>query len=73
MPQNITLTADKHLIEAARERARRQKTSLNLVFRRWLEGYVAEESARGGYDALMAELAGVQSGGPFTRDQLNER
>ena len=73
MIQNITLTADKRLLDAARERAHRQRTSLNVVFRRWLEGYVAEEAAREGYEALMGRLSGVQSGGPCTREDANER
>lgn len=38
--KNITLSADDKLIEAARERARAEQTTLNEQFRRWLANYV---------------------------------
>lgn len=45
--RNVTFSADERLIEAARERARREKTTLNEQFRLWLEAYAArEERAR---------------------------
>jgi predicted nucleic acid-binding protein len=34
--KNITLSADESLIEAARERARADQTTLNKAFRVWL-------------------------------------
>lgn len=37
--KNITLSADADLIEQARERARREHTTLNAQFRLWLEEY----------------------------------
>ena len=37
--KNITLSADEQLIQAARDQAKREHTSLNLAFRRWLEQY----------------------------------
>ena len=37
--KNITLSADEKLIEAARECARTEHTTLNEQFRRWLEDY----------------------------------
>ncbi|MBW1881362.1 MAG: hypothetical protein JRJ84_23650, partial [Deltaproteobacteria bacterium] len=50
MARNITLSADEVLIERARARARQQQTSLNAVFRRWLESYAAEQGARESYE-----------------------
>ncbi len=73
MLRNITLSAEEALIEQARERARRQSTTLNAAFRVWLERYVKEEQARERYDALMARLGDVQAGRSFSRDELNER
>ncbi|NQW99373.1 hypothetical protein HQ447_01850, partial [bacterium] len=35
--KNITLSADAHLIGLAREEARARKTTLNALFREWLE------------------------------------
>ena len=39
--KNITLSADADLIEAARQRAAAERTTLNARFRQWLEDYAA--------------------------------
>ncbi len=72
--KNITLSADEKLIEAARERARGEKTTLNEAFRRWLESYALRELRLQRFDEVMAELRGkVRVGRKFTRDEMNER
>lgn len=73
--KNITLSADEALIQAARERARAERTTLNAEFRRWLQSYSAREDKARGYEALMHELRGrVKTGGrKFTREEMNER
>ncbi|AEJ00836.1 hypothetical protein Nit79A3_0971 [Nitrosomonas sp. Is79A3] len=73
--KNITLSADDKLIEAARERARAEQTTLNEQFRRWLADYVRQEQQTGSAMALIEELRGqVRTGGrKFTRDEMNER
>lgn len=38
--KNITLSADKALIEAARAQARADNSTLNEQFRQWLSEYV---------------------------------
>jgi predicted patatin/cPLA2 family phospholipase len=76
--QNITLSADKQLIEAARKKASEKKTSLNAEFRRWLQQY-ANTEAQGQqyiqtYRNLMREFSDLSSGGQrFSRDEMNER
>jgi hypothetical protein len=73
--KNITLSADDKLIEAARQRARSEHTTLNEQFRHWLADYVQQESRAGSAMALIEELrAQVRTGGKkFTRDETNER
>ena len=71
--KNVTLTADEELIERARHVARSQHKTLNVAFREWLREYVAQDSASGDYDALMAKLSYAHSSGPYTRDEMNER
>ena len=73
--KNITLSADDKLIEAARERARAEQTTLNEQFRRWLADYVRQEQQTESAMALIEELRGqVRTGGrKFTRDEVNER
>ena len=39
MLKNITFSAEEELIDKAREQARKEKTTLNALFRRWLKQY----------------------------------
>ncbi len=73
--KNITLSADERLIEAARERARSEHTTLNAEFRRWLGHYSMREDRARAYESLMQDLRErVKTGGrKFTRDEMNER
>ncbi len=73
--KNITLSADERLIEAARERARAEHTTLNEQFRLWLADYVRREQQAERAMATIRELRGqVRTGGrKFTRDEMNER
>ena len=73
--KNITLSAEEHLIEAARERARSEHTTLNEQFRLWLADYVQRQNRADAAMAVISELRGkLRTGGrKFTRDKLNER
>ncbi len=73
--KNITLSAEGNLIEAARERARAEHSTLNEQFRRWLEDYAGRQQRA---DRAMATIRHLQShystgGRHFTRDEMNER
>jgi len=48
--KNITLSADEKLIEAARARARAEHTTLNELFRQWLEAYAILHGVAGQAD-----------------------
>jgi hypothetical protein len=71
--QNITLSAEKVLIERARKRAESRKTTLNAEFRRWLEQYIEYPQTIEELTDLMDRLNYAQPGKAFTRDELNER
>jgi hypothetical protein len=73
--KRITFNADESVIELARQRARRDHTTLNHEFRRGLEDYVERESRVAKAMATIERLQRtVQSGGrKFTRDEMNER
>ena len=73
--KNITLSADEKLIEAARDRARAEHTTLNEQFRRWLAGYARRSQRADDAMAVIERLRGyVRTGGRrFTRDEMNER
>ncbi|HEX9591939.1 MAG TPA: hypothetical protein VGB12_01105 [bacterium] len=72
--KNITLSADEKLIEAARERARAEHTTLNEQFCRWLADYARHQERMQRYDQVIADLRGkVRLGRKLTRDEMNER
>ena len=71
--KNITLSAEENLIEQAREIARARRTTLNQLFREWLADLAGSKDRERAVSQLMSRLDYVQSSGPFTRDQMNER
>jgi len=73
--KNITLSADGELIEAARERARAEHTTVNEQFRRWLEDYAGRENRINAAMEVLDRVQGYASTGgrKFTRDEMNER
>ena len=72
--KNITLSADEKLIEAARARARAERTTLNEQFREWLIEYSRERDRLQRYDMTVSALRGkVKVGRSLTRDEMNER
>lgn len=71
MRRNITFSADENLIRKARERAAREHTNLNSVFREWLARYA--QTGESDYAAVMDKLKHIRPGRKFSRDELNER
>ena len=73
MVKNITLSADDMLIKRAREKAQRENTSLNRLFRSWMRKYVNRDNIDNEYDRLMENMADVNAGRKFSRDEMNAR
>ena len=73
MLKNITLSADEALIREARRQATLQNTTLNALFREWLEQYIRRQDAVAQYEELMQRLSHVNAGRKFTREEMNER
>jgi len=71
--KNITLSADDAAIERVREVARSRNTTLNELFRDWLEIVGGQEARAEAYRALMDRLRHVNAGRKFTREEMNER
>jgi hypothetical protein len=72
--KNITLSADEHLIERARQTARTERRTLNDAFRAWLEEYTSRNGDLEQRQRLMERLRGhVVAGRKFTREEMNER
>lgn len=72
--KNITFAADERLIEAAREQAAAENTSLNEQFRLWLEQYARKRQAARAAEVMERISGYAGSGGRrFTREERNER
>jgi hypothetical protein len=75
--KNITLSAEEAAITKARDYARSRNTTLNFLFREWLD-HCAQQHNSGAdnaaaFRAMMRRLDHVKSHGPYTRDDMNER
>ena len=73
MLKNITFSAEKNLIEEAREKAKSEKTTLNVVFRRWVKQYAGKKNVAKEIDMVMESVNYAKAGKKFTRNELNER
>jgi hypothetical protein len=71
--KNITFSADPEDIDAGRDFARSQRTTLNGLFREWLRELTGRQTKAEQYRALMNELRHVNAGRKFTREEMNER
>lgn len=73
MQKAITFRADGDTIDAARERAKREGTTLSEEIRRWLESYARSDERMAKYDGVLAEVPGKMKAGPkLTREEMNE-
>jgi hypothetical protein len=73
MQKNITFNAEEKLIEQAREKAMKNKTTLNELFRIWLKGYVRDIRLQEELDGFLSSTSYAESGRSFSRDEFNER
>jgi hypothetical protein len=72
MTKNITFSAEERAIERAREKARLEHRTLNEAFRDWLNAYSGEKE-KFDLDSFLNQFDHIKTGGPFTRDEMNER
>lgn len=71
--KTITLTAEEEVILQARASAKSRKTTLNQLFRDWLATLAGQAERERQLADLPSRLSYLQTGGPFTREQMNER
>jgi len=73
--RNVTLSAKEEVIERARAVARGQHTTLNQMFRDWLEMVNHGAKRSRGYLVLMQRIGEKVSVGSrkFTREEMNGR
>jgi hypothetical protein len=71
--KNITLSADEKLIELARKKAINHNTTINELFRQWLENYSIEKNLATDLDRFLEQTDYCVSGRSFSREELNQR
>ena len=73
--KTITFNADEKLIEAAQAKANAEKTTLNELFRQWLNAYVDREQQANRAIKTIETLQSKYStkGQHYTRETMNER
>lgn len=67
------MSADGPLIEKAREKARKEHTTLNERFRQWLKQYTQSGNSSEAYLKFMDKNKQIKSNRKFSREELNER
>ena len=73
MLKNVTMSAEDFLIQKARQKALKEKMSLNDLFRQWLLKYTTSNESVQDYKKIMKRLEHVNAGRTFTRNEANER
>jgi hypothetical protein len=72
--KNITFRIEDDVLTRAKEKARKERRSLNSIIQSWLRDWTGQNNQADDYDKLMDHLNEVcESGGAFSRDELNER
>ena len=73
MLKNITLSAEEALIQKARKQAAANRTTLNALFRKWLDLYANHFTSTDEFEQLMKNLSYAKPGKTFSREEMNER
>lgn len=72
--KSIILSADEHLIEAARERAHLEKTTLESAFQAWLVEYASQPQRLAEFDAAVVSVCGkLKVSRKLSRNEMNAR
>jgi hypothetical protein len=71
MTSHFTLTIEESLLVEARRKASAENTSLNELFRKWLQEYVSDPHSGTSYQHLLGQLEYAVAGRHFARDELN--
>ena len=63
MLKNVTLSAEGVLIKKAREKAIKENTTLNLLFREWIRRYLRNRETDLEYEIFMSSSEYIDAGG----------
>jgi len=71
--KNITLSANEDIIRKAKTKAQQNSTTLNSLFRKWLDDYTRDKNIALEIERFLSETEYAEAGRGFTRDEFNER
>ncbi len=71
--KKITFNVENKLLKKAEIEAKKENKTLKSLYCEWLNDYVERKEAGKKFHKLMEDLRYVNSGGKFTRDEMNER
>lgn len=69
----VTLNTDESLLAKAEAAMARRKMSLDDLWAETLREVAAGEERARAFEAMMEQFRHFRTGGPYTRDELNER
>ncbi len=71
--ETISLTVDKSVLDVAQRKAEEHHTTRDAVLNDWLARLALGTERVKKFDGMMARMKHVNSGGKFTREEMNER
>lgn len=70
---NVTFRIQEDMLRKAREKAVRERKSLNNLVNQWLKSYSVAQDAAFDVHKYLNRVRGVKIGRKFTREEMNER
>lgn len=71
--KRVTFNVDEKLLKKAEVEAKKENKTLNSLFCELLDDYVERKEAAKNFHKLMKDLSYANSGGKFSRDEMNGR
>lgn len=71
--KNVTLSANEDVIRKAKNKAQQNNTTLNSLFRKWLDDYTRDKNIVLELDRFLSKTEYVEAGRSFARDEFNQR
>lgn len=70
---NVTFRIQENMLRKAREKAVKERKSLNNLVNQWLKNYSVAQDAAFDVHKYLDRVKGVKIGRKFTREEMNER
>lgn len=71
--KNVTFRISEESLNKAREKAAKEKRSLNKLINQWIKNYSATKDETFDVRRYMKRIKGEKIGRTFTREEMNER